>query len=174
MGVWGARANENDGSADLWGELLDGFREQVRWRLSAPAPPRRWPPPEGAESMTAAEYHALCAETRMHGETMACWERLGVITQLADRLPEVVAACREQAKADLDVVIHDAAWRATWTNPRKLAKEILRLRIQLALLEEPERGVAAGRTPRKGGAKPKKPAKVKLKAAPRKKRKAAK
>jgi len=171
MGVWGARANENDGAADLWGELLDGFREQVLRLLSAP------PPPEGAESMTAAEYHALCAETRMHGETMACWERLGVLTQLADRLPEVAAVYREQAKADLDVVIHDAAWRATWTNPRKLAKEILRLRIQLALLEEPVRGVAAGWTPRKGrakGSKPAKPVKSKLKTAPRKKRKGAK
>jgi hypothetical protein len=147
MGVWGARANENDGSADLWGELLDGFREQVLRLFSVPA---------------------------KRGDAMLCWERLGVITQLADRLPEVVAACREQARADLDVVIHDAAWRATWKNPRKLAKEILRLRIQLALLEEPERGVAAGRTPRAKSAKPKKPAKVKLKAAPRKKRKAAK
>lgn len=171
MGVWGARANENDGSADLWGELLDSFRERLLRLLSAP------PPPEQAEGMAAAEYHALCAATRMHGETMACWERLGVITQLADRLPEVAVAYREQARADLDTVIHDAAWRATWTNPRKLAKEILRLRIQLALLEKSERGAAASWTPREGrtkGAKPKKPAKVKLKAAPRKKRKAAK
>lgn len=150
MGVWGARANENDGSADLWSELRDGFREQVLRLFSVPAE---------------------------RGDAMLCWERLGVITQLADRLPEVAAACREQARADLDVVIHDAAWRATWKNPRKLAKEILRLRIQLALLEEPERGVAAGWTPRKGrtkGGEPKKPAKAKPKAAPRKKRKAAK